>query len=119
MLDGVGEQIDEDLLQPTAIGLDQDPARGAPRSGSSGPSAALGDFDGISHDLNEIDRHDHELESTGLDAAHVEEAPDEFSDLPGLHKRPSRVGTGLRRCLGAEVPVDELEVTREGRRLGS
>ena len=114
MLDGIGKEVHEDLLQTAGIrlttirsGWRRDPDDGRLRK-------RLGDVDGLAHDRDQIRRRDHELESAGLDPADVEEPLDEIPDLPGLGQGSSRVGTGLRGGVRPEVSLDELDVAVQG-----
>src|SRR5664280_445796 len=71
MLDGVREDVDEDLLQSTGIALDVDMSRRRRKLDRQRIRQSLGDFHRIAYDLHKIDRRGDELEPASLNAAHI------------------------------------------------
>jgi len=110
----LAEEIDEDLPQATGIRSHEDRPANGRDSDRRRLRQRFGDFDGIAHDSNEIDGRGNKLQTTGLDAAYLEEALDELPDLPGLRECPDGIGAGLRGGPGVEMPLDELKVPVQG-----
>ena len=114
VLDGVGDEIEEDLLEPDGV------AEHRQRRGPGGEPdlRRIGHhrrhLDRLADDRRKVDRAGDDLELAAPDPADVEQPVHQLVKSHGLGDRPAGVQVGLGRVAACQPSLDQLEVVVDG-----
>ena len=104
VLDRIGEQVEDDLLETARIALDRQRGRAGVETDRGRVRQDGGQVDRLAHDRRQVHRSRHDLELAGLDPADVVQPLDQLVEALRLDDRPGGVGRRLGRVAAGQAP---------------